>query len=597
MGQVITFYSFKGGVGRTMALANIAVLLAQWGKKILTVDWDLEAPGLEHYFSEFINPRMIAERPGVLDLLSTTRDPEIEELIDRWRSASVRVPLGNDSGTLELIGSGKRDDTYFARLRSLDIDSLYSHGRGGLMMERVRNWWEEDYDYVLLDSRTGITDIGGICTIHLPDVLVLMFGATEQSLGGVIDVATRASEQRQKLPFDKLSLNCLPIPSKFDTLTEHRIAQEWLDRFARDLQSIYREWLPAEVDIRKFLEASKIPYVSYFSFGERLAVCEQGTTDPTGLGYAYESVAALLANELVYAGELLQNRDRYVRSAAEPKPRVPSTVETTSDVALLLVEPDRSTALGEGLSPSQQDAWLRRIGDQLTAIAVNYARHALGGEIITSTSDPYVFQFRDIESAVRCGLAMQQQLAVNPIRMQGEMAKARMGLHAITARNTGPLVVMRDLLRTTAAISRNAKAGPLIVSESVKRRCANDTAWVRFKSAGMVETDEPADELIALKTYEAIGIKRVTLNREEIELLFEQDPRSRSAGGFQNFLVKLQEKIDRTTGNLDLTISDLERIARLAFDYRHGGWQNQLRRIFGRVLGDTLGRDNHSSKS
>ena len=50
MGQIITFYSYKGGVGRTMALANIAVLLAQWRYKILIADWDLEAPGLEYFF-------------------------------------------------------------------------------------------------------------------------------------------------------------------------------------------------------------------------------------------------------------------------------------------------------------------------------------------------------------------------------------------------------------------------------------------------------------------------------------------------------------------------------------------------------------------
>ena len=46
MSSIVTFYSYKGGVGRSMALANIAVLLAQRGMKVLMVDWDLEAPGL-----------------------------------------------------------------------------------------------------------------------------------------------------------------------------------------------------------------------------------------------------------------------------------------------------------------------------------------------------------------------------------------------------------------------------------------------------------------------------------------------------------------------------------------------------------------------
>ena len=41
---VATFYSFKGGVGRTLALLNVAYELADSGLKVLVVDFDLEAP-------------------------------------------------------------------------------------------------------------------------------------------------------------------------------------------------------------------------------------------------------------------------------------------------------------------------------------------------------------------------------------------------------------------------------------------------------------------------------------------------------------------------------------------------------------------------
>ena len=51
MAAIVTFYSYKGGVGRSMALANVAVLLGQRRQRILVVDWDLEAPGVERYFS------------------------------------------------------------------------------------------------------------------------------------------------------------------------------------------------------------------------------------------------------------------------------------------------------------------------------------------------------------------------------------------------------------------------------------------------------------------------------------------------------------------------------------------------------------------
>ena len=51
-GEIIMFYSYKGGNGRTMALSNVACLLAQRNPKdkILMVDWDLEAPGLHTFF-------------------------------------------------------------------------------------------------------------------------------------------------------------------------------------------------------------------------------------------------------------------------------------------------------------------------------------------------------------------------------------------------------------------------------------------------------------------------------------------------------------------------------------------------------------------
>src|SRR3954464_12149614 len=74
-GSVFTFYSYKGGVGRSFTLANIAVLLARWGHRVLCLDWDLEAPGLGDYF----RPRLPA-RPsgGVVDLVDDFRHGRFE---------------------------------------------------------------------------------------------------------------------------------------------------------------------------------------------------------------------------------------------------------------------------------------------------------------------------------------------------------------------------------------------------------------------------------------------------------------------------------------------------------------------------------------
>ena len=64
------------------------------------------------------------------------------------------------------------------------MKDFYEEKNGGYIIEELRNEWRSEFDFVLVDSRTGVTDIGGICTIQLPDILVLVFTATWQSLNG-----------------------------------------------------------------------------------------------------------------------------------------------------------------------------------------------------------------------------------------------------------------------------------------------------------------------------------------------------------------------------------------------------------------------------
>lgn len=82
----------------------------------------------------------------------------------------------------------------------------------------------------------------------------------------------------------------------------------------------------------------------------------------------------------------------------------------------------------------------------------------------------------------------------------------------------------------------------------------------------------------------------VDLNENEIPLLLEQSPDAQGDGGYQNLLIRLQNKLNRSTGQITLDDTDLEQIPRYAFDYRNGGWQNRLTAIFSRSLGPSLGR-------
>ena len=86
-------------------------------------------------------------------------------------------------------------------------------------------------------------------------------------------------------------------------------------------------------------------------------------------------------------------------------------------------------------------------------------------------------------------------------------------------------------------------------------------------------------------------MKWVVLTEEEIALLDQQDPSKGGDGGFQKLLVDLQKRLRRGTRELKLTDEDLERIPQYAFDYKQGGWEDQLLGIFSRELGPNLGRE------
>jgi Mrp family chromosome partitioning ATPase len=94
-------YSYKGGVGRSFAVANVAVVLAQWGARVLMVDWDIEAPGLNHYFAESFS----SLPAGVLDFLDdcTRGKPQ------PWHAYATPIVLSDGTHGLHLNGHGRSE--------------------------------------------------------------------------------------------------------------------------------------------------------------------------------------------------------------------------------------------------------------------------------------------------------------------------------------------------------------------------------------------------------------------------------------------------------------------------------------------------------
>lgn len=326
-GKVFTFYSYKGGVGRSMALANTAVLLAQWGYKTLIIDWDLEAPGLENYFKPYLDISTTTAKPGLIEILSTAGADTGKV---SWQNCVVPVKIPGLNAPLDIITSGIRNEKYYEKVRGFDIKYFYTNQKGGNIIEQLRDEWKDNYDCILLDSRTGVTDSGGICTIQLPDILVLLFTPTEYGFNGILDVARKATAAHQVLPYDRLGLLCLPVPARVDKKAEFAKASEWLKKFELGLAPLYNQWLPLQdehgkkIDRYNFLERTYIPQVPFYSFGENLPVLEEGVVDPTSMGYTYQTIAALLATGLNNAGLVLEDRDRLIRMAGKIKETEPA---------------------------------------------------------------------------------------------------------------------------------------------------------------------------------------------------------------------------------------------------------------------------------
>jgi formylglycine-generating enzyme required for sulfatase activity len=283
-------------------LANIAVLLARKGLRVLAVDWDLEAPGLERYFREFEPPDF---NLGLLDLLWDALSAVPSERQPDWHRYISQISVGGQ-WPLTLLSSGRDDQEYAARVLKFDWPVFFTQHKGGDFIESLCNQWREEFDVILVDSRTGITDAGGVCTIQLPDVLVLVFSANEQSLLGAKNVAQRAQRARQKLVYDRMPLLVFPLPARFDGRTEFEESQKWLDLFAEHLHEFYADWLPAPYTALQILEKTKLPYIAYFSFGEKLPVVSHSISDPEGLGYAYNVAATLIAEEFKETERLLR---------------------------------------------------------------------------------------------------------------------------------------------------------------------------------------------------------------------------------------------------------------------------------------------------
>lgn len=223
---ISTFYSFKGGVGRTMALVNVAVWLAKRGKNVLLIDFDLEAPGLDTF--PLLRPK--SRTPGIVDYVSY--------YLKHGQAADVTdyVVSCESVENLSIMPSGLHGSTYAQNFAQIEWRGLYAKQDGFLLFEDLKEQWRQSLqaDYVLIDSRTGYTDTGGICTRQLPDAVVILFFPNEQNLRGlgkvVSDIRSESEPPREKTIDLHFVMSNVP-----DLDDEDNILRDIKTRFQRDL--------------------------------------------------------------------------------------------------------------------------------------------------------------------------------------------------------------------------------------------------------------------------------------------------------------------------------------------------------------------------
>ena len=354
--MIYTFYSFKGGVGRSMALANIGWLLAERGLRVLLIDMDLEAPGLERFFEDDrypVDPRYVSQQRGIIDMLisykevrllmgtgPTASDAELLPLSAEPLRSFVITLADVEGGQLMMIPAGSRLPGAYAeyaeRVGAFDWDDFYVRWEG----ERFFDWFRDEAltlaDVVLIDSRTGITELGGICTSHLADAVVLCIAPNAQNLDGCELIARNLADPgRQRRFRGSRPLGLLPVPSRID-----HSESDQLQLFQAEFNARMHVYVSPELGFESSLFIDlKVPYVPAYAYREAIAAAEPERAVASEMIAAYRRLTATMI-QMAPADSQIQRRLQAPSAeptgvGVPPRDLVPREWVTTQTTTLL----------------------------------------------------------------------------------------------------------------------------------------------------------------------------------------------------------------------------------------------------------------------
>ena len=408
----VTFYSYKGGVGRTMALANVACLLAQdrqHPQRVLLIDLDLDAPGLHKLF-----PPPSRRSQGFVDLAYdfavSGEPPDLHQYIYHSRVDNV-----------DILPSGQVCPEYCQKLQSIDWPSFFSDDptdKGAFFGAFVDQINERNYDYVLIDSRTGLSEQAGITTQILPDLVLMLFRLTEQNLDGLshLHAATKTNLKRR----DRSDVTVLPIASLVFSKASREIDErrdracsifnvKKLDyiRFDPDLvsderlfclDSVREKMWPAPPVIDDYTRLCKVIRQRNKHDTRSVARILRQRSGAGNSAFANKVLTELIRRkpQLRVAWDLLREHREQLRGR----------LESYDDLAHSILEADPDNAFAHEWMAGQHAAEAKAID----SVAIEMARKSLGEAIERDAKNPRLFEqlaetnsaMGDLDQAISC---------------------------------------------------------------------------------------------------------------------------------------------------------------------------------------------------
>jgi hypothetical protein len=231
---IVTFYSYKGGLGRTTALVSFAIQRARLGERVAILDLDLEAPGLD------LLERHCEPIPdyGIVDyLLESHHIDSVPFLQDFYGTVSHPDLVG--AGSIAVFAAGKQDDDYLGKVSRIDLEWRLARESGfphPLESALVQIKEEMRPDWILIDSRTGFSEVSGLLLSGFAHLHVLFGVQSQQSWNGLERVISRLGAQRlgnDSTQSDAFLVQAMLQDKASQTLFEERADTVFLARYYR----------------------------------------------------------------------------------------------------------------------------------------------------------------------------------------------------------------------------------------------------------------------------------------------------------------------------------------------------------------------------